>query len=501
MWNLSDAVMDRDTAEFIKRLGELSINDGVKATIQSTGIAFTKVFKESSIPISISQANLSSLERSLLKDGGVTISNFCDLSNVRFFLSKDNPDLLLRYLCDFNIKSTQWNGETEDEIHAYVETALSAPLNLFFGNTFRVTRNHKVETSAGRADYSLSKNGNQILRGEDKIAKLVKSQDPCLELRDKTLQSPEWERFYGPRVNYIFGYYSIGETRSLNLQFVLITKDGSILPLTKEPFNLCSFSGMLGCRFFVLSLYPHMLATLKAIESNVSLDWQISKESEGRFDWLSSVVCVGIHQGSACFVKEWAFKTRSKSASFFYNQSEISKVLPKSPYLMQYITVTHDLQLVRAKFIPFAIPWRVEFKNIVSVKKCLGHIFSAIKLLHEANLVHNDLRWDNIVMDTNENYVLVDYDLLSVIDKQGKVLGISGMNSHSHAPTIQEVHGFEVDFWGLGYLMHTIIVEPQAIQASVRLFGLEVMRESMLGSEKIELLALSSRMAIFVNQL
>jgi hypothetical protein len=134
-----------------------------------------------------------------------------------------------------------------------------------------------------------------------------------------------------------------------------------------------------------------MLATLKGIESNVSLDWQIRKESEGKFSWSFSVVCVGIHQGLACFVKVWGFKTRGSSTSFYEHQSQLSKILPESPYLMKYISVTHDLLVVRAKFFPFAIPAIVQFENIGCVKKCLSHLLLAVKSLHQANLVHNDL--------------------------------------------------------------------------------------------------------------
>ena len=56
MWNLSDAVMDKETAEFLKRLSKMNIHDDVHAVIQSTGFAFTKVFKESIISIPIGQA-------------------------------------------------------------------------------------------------------------------------------------------------------------------------------------------------------------------------------------------------------------------------------------------------------------------------------------------------------------------------------------------------------------------------------------------------------------
>ena len=169
---------------------------------------------------------------------------------------------------------------------------------------------------------------------------------------------------------------------------------------------------------------------------------------------------------------------------FYEHQSGLAALLPLSPYLMQYRSVNHQFQTVRAKFLPFAIPAPIKFENIIIVKKCFSQLSLAIKSLHACGLVHNDVRWDNVVLQTNGNFLLVDYDLMSVCDATRKVPGVFGLNPDSHAPNIKRDHGPEVDIWGLGYLMATTIVSPQAFQAVIRSFGSEIMEESQRAPKK-----------------
>ena len=182
-------------------------------------------------------------------------------------------------------------------------------------------------------------------------------------------------------------------------------------------------------------------------------------------------------------MKEWNFRARGVQ-SFYDHQSRLAKILPASPYLMTYISVTNQFQTVRAKFSPFAIPAPIKFENNVIVKKCFSQLTLAIQSLHACGLVHNDVRWDNVVLQTNGNFLLVDYDLMSVCDATRKVPGVFGLNPDSHAPNIKRDHGPEVDIWGLGYLMATTIVSPQAFQAVIRSFGSEIMEESQRAPNK-----------------
>ena len=471
--------MDESTAALITSLSHLQLSDQTKAQLQPIGDAFQKYFDHCKITVPILRNEIRSLKEALLKDGGVSLDDFCTKAHVYFEVCEQSPpSTLLTFMRSFNIKASQWTGSTEDEMHFFVETALSAPLNTFFSNSFRVTRNNKIETSAGRGDYSLSKNERQILRGEDKLRKVASSQNPEEELQKKTVCESEWVRFYGNHVSYIFGYFCIGEPGSLALQFVIITKDRNTIHLTREPFNLCSFSGMLACRFFVLSLYPHMLAVYRAIDSNVALDWTMTKESQG-FPWQSSTVSVGVSEnGMTCFVKEWCFRTRSSLD--FYNQLKILQtVLPKSPHLLAIVSVTHKAQLVRARFMPFANPCMVnKFDNIQSAKLCLLHITLAVQALHKVRLVHNDIRWPNVVCGTDGNYVLVDYDLVAVLDEKNVVPPIPGLDADSHSPLIFKPHGCSVDIWGLGYLMITCQVAQQDAQSRVFQLGSAVQSDA-----------------------
>ena len=68
----------------------------------------------------------------------------------------------LSYIGAFDISEMSWTGTTEDEIHAFVQTGLSGPIVKYFRNQFEVTRNNKVETSAGRAEFSLFGSANKF---------------------------------------------------------------------------------------------------------------------------------------------------------------------------------------------------------------------------------------------------------------------------------------------------------------------------------------------------
>ena len=148
--------MDNSTASLITSLSNLRLSDQTDAQLQLIGDAFQKYFDRCKITVPILRSELASLTDALLKDGGVILSDFCTKAHVCFEVSEQSPSTLMNFMRSFDVKTSQWNGNTEDEVHFFVETALSAPLNNFFSNCFRVTRNHKIEMSAGRGDYSLS---------------------------------------------------------------------------------------------------------------------------------------------------------------------------------------------------------------------------------------------------------------------------------------------------------------------------------------------------------
>jgi hypothetical protein len=128
--------------------------------------------------------------------------------------------------------------------------------------------------------------------------------------------------------------------------------------------------------------------------------------------------------------------------------------VPKSNHLMQFLSVTiEDLQ-VRAKFSPFGVPTEIAFKSLNEAKQAMLHVALAVQALHLTGLVHNDIRWPNVVRTVSGEFMLVDYDLMAILEK-GKVPAISNLAKESHPDQVCERHGVGVDYWGLGFLMAT----------------------------------------------
>jgi hypothetical protein len=304
-WNQASETMDENTANLVATLSKLALDT------PTTAAALVQVLHANCLTIHIQEGALETLKTALLGDG-VTLASFSKIANVKFEVSDSCAVSFLEFIRSFNIKQMSWTGTTEDEIHAFVELGVSGLLNMYFGTQLVVTRNNKIQTSSGRADYSVSKNRKQLLRGEDKLAELAKSQDPEQELLDKSPNAEEWKRFYGD-AQYIFGYYCIGAPKNLALQFVCITSDGKVVKLTKEPFNLCTFAGMLACRFFCASLCPYLLALVDLINVDIGWDWTLQRAAEG-YPWQSCRLAIGLtEKGNACLLKEWTFKTRPKA--------------------------------------------------------------------------------------------------------------------------------------------------------------------------------------------
>lgn len=86
----------------------------------------------------------------------------------------------------------------------------------------------------------------------------------------------------------------------------------------------------------------------------------------------------------------------------------------------------------------------------------LLNVAKALIYLHSKNIVHHDLRWENIGYHDN-NYYVIDLDEASEI-KEG-IPARTGLSTMSHAPEVTKVHDWRVDIWSFGYLIFTSKLE------------------------------------------
>lgn len=110
-------------------------------------------------------------------------------------------------------------------------------------------------------------------------------------------------------------------------------------------------------------------------------------------------------------------------------------------------------------FAPLCRPASVSssFGDELSARLAILHVLGAITALHDARLVHNDLRWANVVRKQRvHEYVLVDYDDMAMLDEHNAVPAITWVDRDSHAPDITQSHDQKADLWGLCKMMSEI---------------------------------------------
>jgi len=91
--------------------------------------------------------------------------------------------------------------------------------------------------------------------------------------------------------------------------------------------------------------------------------------------------------------------------------------------------------------------------------RILYHLTIAIEYLHNNDIVHRDVKLENVLFDSNRVIKLVDFGF-SVRSQDKKLRVFCGTPSYM-APEIvrrKEYHGFPVDVWSLGVLFYAMLV-------------------------------------------
>uniref|UniRef100_A0A1I7ZT76 phosphorylase kinase n=1 Tax=Steinernema glaseri TaxID=37863 RepID=A0A1I7ZT76_9BILA len=103
----------------------------------------------------------------------------------------------------------------------------------------------------------------------------------------------------------------------------------------------------------------------------------------------------------------------------------------------------------------------------VSEKKCrryMKQLFDAVTYMHDRNIVHRDLKLENILCIDDERIVISDFGFATVLPPGTKLKELFGTPGYLAPETLRcqmfegsEGYGLEVDDWALGVIMYTLL--------------------------------------------
>uniref|UniRef100_A0A914EMF4 Aurora kinase n=1 Tax=Acrobeloides nanus TaxID=290746 RepID=A0A914EMF4_9BILA len=89
--------------------------------------------------------------------------------------------------------------------------------------------------------------------------------------------------------------------------------------------------------------------------------------------------------------------------------------------------------------------------------KIVGQIATALHYLHTKNIVHRDVKPENILLDSNYSAKLTDFGLACTV--LGPLYRVCGTPTYVAPEVLAQLgYGFEIDVWSLGILLHVLLV-------------------------------------------
>ena len=356
-------------------------------------------------------------------------------------------DTLPSHACEFG---------SEMEVVPYVNAALF-PLQLLL--QAKIGRNTKASTTGSKLpDFKLSVGPMSIpiMLGEDKAIsnyqRGVPKKDPVLDLVSKAPWDT-WEQFYGS-LPFYFGYTSIGGPNEIVLSIgVLVKATRSFESLLTKRID----RALERAEFAIglVKLFPVVAEVARLAQLISGPHWVIEK-----FDYTLIVrkkMTIAFENNIALFRKEWIFASREIAHAFYTKLTEVFAKIktfePSLPVIRLHSNLHWDETLVRGYFTPYGKQLSIEDES--ELLRIMVRVAEVVLALHNLGVIHNDIRWDNIVK-TDDDICIVDFDdAFCFSESQPKCPALNHVGADNHSVLSFQPHGSEVDRWSLANLLST----------------------------------------------
>jgi hypothetical protein len=323
------------------------------------------------------------------------------------------------------------------------------------------SRNNTTPTSIStkRPDYSSSPFGIPLIVGEYKLwtnyKQGVKDKDPALDNELKMTWN-KWDQIYGS-IPYIFAYTAIGGCQESGKPSLLFSF-GVLLKADRKYHELFSWdlfqetrAAVCQCFFKLFSVYKklgqvHNLTRKTFIPNDHPLFRETSFYDKVFYDYN-----IRMNDNVEVFYKKWKFNNQEIADQFELRQQTIFDRLltrtdisnPQFIFLKargdgQRLVTRKDETTVKASFLPIG-ETPVVLLSVDSLIVALLRITEAVAHLEAVNIVHNDIRWANILkLPDTERYCLCDFDDAFPLSEEVPFCpGIMHLHPDSHVEDIR----------------------------------------------------------------
>jgi hypothetical protein len=299
-----------------------------------------------------------------------------------------------------------------------------------------------------------------IMLGEDKtyVNYQKGTKDPIVDLEEKAPWD-SWEMFYGT-LPYYFAYSCLGGPTAIDLQVGIMDKASrKFVPLFSHDICKRECRGQFSLDLFkLLPVVKAVSMHLRQIKGRV---WEVVKH----LPHVTTTVSILIIQNAPVFKKEWLFRSNDQREEFRLRLGTVFErinSLPDSVLLMKLQDTLHvppRSNSLRGYFVPFGN--YVYIHDEASLLNVVISLARSLRVLHGAGIVHNDIRWDN-VMESGGRFFFIDFDEAFVLtDESPWCPPLLYLSTHEHSPKSFEDHKYEVDCWALGRLILTRDIRAQ----------------------------------------
>ncbi|KAG2958986.1 hypothetical protein PC119_g26851, partial [Phytophthora cactorum] len=323
---------------------------------------------------------------------------------------------------------------TEDTYHHLWDSLIAILLRRVSNGNFR--RNTNVSTSTGlyRPDLCFYyKNSNVcVFRGEEKANGDL--QVPVRELHEKLT----WRYDAAP---YVFGYAAVGlQVCLVTIRKNEMTERGAKVEII-DMYDLGDLNGRLSFLLAVLNLSTLFRPVVDLIQP---LDIP-------EYGTIERVNGVQIAFAEDCVVK--TYPQSMPSDNIIRNLWDLHRRMQRHSVPNVVVLKNTNMKKKHVKLAPIGLLSPPE--NTQQLLMALRDILKALVALHAINLMHRDLRWENVLKypEEGDKWFLIDFDE----GASSPAAKVTHLKAESHAPEIlsSSSHTVKVDIWSVGYLLKT----------------------------------------------